>query len=217
MLVDASGNDFLEYDPAEMTIPQAYTLLLNCVSPRPIAFVSTLSADGISNLAPFSFFMAGGANPPSVAISPVSDRHGNAKHTLKNIEATGEYTINVVSYDIREMMNETSAEYPDGISEWDAVGFTAVKSSVVKPAIVKECTLSMEVKLFDIVRHGGKPLSANYVIGEVVRFHVDKRIVVDGAIDPTLVEYLGRMSGDWYVHATPKSMFALGRPTLIVK
>src|ERR1041384_3264035 len=106
----------------------AHRLLLHCVAPRPIAFTSTLSADGVPNLAPFSYFMAGGANPPSVVISPLTDRTGSPKHTLRNIQATGEYVINVVTYEIRERVNTASAEYPYGTSEWEQAGLTPAPS-----------------------------------------------------------------------------------------
>src|SRR3954451_20338761 len=106
---------FLGIDPAELTMADCHRLLLHCVAPRPIAFVSTLSADGVPNLAPFSYFMAGGANPPSVVISPLTDRDGNPKDTLRNIQTTGEFVINVVTWPIRDRMNVASAEYPAGV------------------------------------------------------------------------------------------------------
>ena len=156
---------------------EAYRTLLHCVAPRPIAFTSTLSADGRPNLAPFSYFMAGGANPCSVVISPTTTRTGEHKDTLKNIEATGEYVINVVTYSIRDKMNQTSAPYPFGVSEWEKAGFTAANSVIVKPARVLECPLALECKLFKVVPHGDGPLSANYVIGEVVCIHISNALL----------------------------------------
>ena len=206
------ADDRITIDPKDLTIPEVYGFLLQCVSPRPIAFVSTLSKEGVSNLAPFSYFMAGGANPPSIAISPVSDRNGKPKDTLVNIRETGEFTINIVTYGIREKMNQTSAEYPTGVSEWDMVGFTPLPSDVVKPPFVAESPLAMECRLFEIVNHGGLPLSANYVIGEVVRFHIAKSVMEDGKIDPLKVNYISRMGGDWYARANEESMFELSRP-----
>src|SRR5947208_17165389 len=105
-------SEFLAIDPSEMSLADAHRLLLHCVAPRPIAFVSTLSPDGLPNLAPFSYFMAGGANPPSVVVSPLTDRAGQPKDTLRNIEATGEYVINVVTYAMRERVSHPSAEFP---------------------------------------------------------------------------------------------------------
>src|SRR5207244_8153579 len=111
-------------DPAAMSRADAHRLLLHCVAPRPIAFTSTVSEEGVPNLAPFSYFMAGGANPPSVVISPLTDRDGNPKDTLRNIRATGEYVINVVTYAMRDRMNYASAEFPYGVNEWEEAGFT---------------------------------------------------------------------------------------------
>src|SRR5215510_3215527 len=106
-----------------MELADAHRLLLHCIAPRPIAFTSTLSADGKPNLAPFSYFMAGGANPPSVVISPLTRRDGEPKDTLRNIRETGEFTVSVVTYAMRERMNLASAEWPYGVNEWERAGF----------------------------------------------------------------------------------------------
>ncbi|HEY9621739.1 MAG TPA: flavin reductase family protein [Crinalium sp.] len=204
-------DDVLGLDPDALSPSDNYRLLSHCVSPRPIAFVSTRSPDGVPNLAPFSYFMAGGANPPSVAISPVT-RAGEPKDTLRNIQATGEYVINIVSYGIREPMNMASLELPYGTSEWDITGFTPAPTVKVKPARVAECLLAMECRLYQIVAHGEGSTSANYVIGEVVYFHVANQLMVDGDIDPIRVDYIARMGGNWYTRVTPQSMFELPRP-----
>ena len=210
-------SEFLGIDPSEMSIADAHRLLLHCVAPRPIAFTSTLSADGVPNLAPFSYFMAGGANPPSVVISPLTDRTGNPKDTLRNIQATGEYVINVVTYNLRDKMNFASAEFPFGVSEWEQAGFTPAPSIMVKPNRVLESPLSIECRLFQIVPHGDGPLSANYVIGEVVYFHVCKSIMPDGVLDATKVDYIARMGGDWYNRSDANSMFEMPRPPKVDK
>src|SRR5689334_12345142 len=131
-----SNDEFLSLDPAEMSTADAHRLLLHCVAPRPIAFTSTLSSDGVPNLAPFSYFMAGGANPPSVVISPLTDRNGEPKDTLRNIRATGEYVINVVTYAMRDKMNVASAEYPFGVPEWSIAVLTPAPCVKVKPSRV---------------------------------------------------------------------------------
>src|ERR1051325_8108259 len=122
------SSDSIGIDPVELDLVDAHRLLLHCVAPRPIAFTSTLSAEGVPNLAPLSYFMAAGANPPSVVISPLTDRNGQPKDTLRNIQATGEYVINVVTFEMREKMNYASAEFPFGVSEWEQAGFTAAPS-----------------------------------------------------------------------------------------
>jgi flavin reductase (DIM6/NTAB) family NADH-FMN oxidoreductase RutF len=157
--------------------------------------------------------MAGGANPCSVVISPTTTRTGEHKDTLKNIEATGEYVINVVTFSMREKMNQTSPAYPYGVSEWEKAGFSAEPSKIVKPARISESPLALECQLFQIVPHGTGPLSANYVIGEVVCIHVSNELFDEnGDIDPRRIDYISRLGGDWYGRVTEESMFELGRP-----
>lgn len=204
--------EFIFVDPAQVSAREAYALLLNCVAPRPIAFVSTMSPEGNFNLAPFSFFTAGGANPPSVVFSPTANRSGAPKDTLRNVQATGEYVINVVTYAMREGMNEASPEYPYGVSEWDKTGFTQAPSTHIRPPRVLESPLSMECKLFQVVPHGSGPLAASYVIGEVVGFHIAESLLDGPSIDPRRVEYIARMSGDWYARANAAGMFEMPRP-----
>jgi flavin reductase (DIM6/NTAB) family NADH-FMN oxidoreductase RutF len=204
--------EFVGFDPAEMSVPDAHRLLLHCVAPRPIALTSTLSPSGQPNLAPFSYFMAGGANPPSVVISPLTTRASEPKDTLRNIQATGEYVINVVTHEIRERVNQASAEYPYGVSEWEEAGLTPAPAARVRPARVLESPLAIECRLFQVVSHGRGPLAANYVIGEVVYFHVARRLLADGTLDARRVDYVSRMGADWYARALPEAMFELPRP-----
>jgi flavin reductase (DIM6/NTAB) family NADH-FMN oxidoreductase RutF len=208
---------FVGIDPAELSRQDAHRLLLHCVAPRPIAFVSTLSADGRPNLAPFSYFMAGGANPPSVVVSPLTDRTGQPKDTLRNIQATGEYVINVVTYAMRERMNHASAEFPYGVDEWEEAGFTPAPTVKVKPARVLDSPLAIECRLFQIVPHGEGSLAANYIIGEVVYFHVAQALMEGETLDARRVDYIARMGADWYARAHAETMFELPRPPRVEK
>lgn len=198
-----------------MPARDAYRLLIHCVAPRPIAFTSTLSPAGAPNLAPFSFFMGGGGNPCSVVISPVNNRDGEPNDTLRNIRATGEFVINVVTFEMRERMNQASANYPYGVSEWDEAGFTPASSVKVAPARVSESPLAMECRLFKIVPHGEGGLSANYVIGEVVYFHVRTDLIDNGEVHPERIDYIARMGADWYSRADADAMFEMPRPARI--
>jgi flavin reductase (DIM6/NTAB) family NADH-FMN oxidoreductase RutF len=207
-----SNEKFHGFDVAAIPWQDAYKLLIHCVAPRPIAFVSTLSRAGEPNLAPFSFFMGGGSNPPSVAFSPSTEAPGKLKDTLVNIKDTGEYTINVVSHNVINQVNQASFSYPHGVSEWEKSKLTMAPAKKVRPAHVAECLMAMECKLYQIVSHGDDVGSANYVIGEVVYFHIAKSIMKDGHIDPTLVDYVGRMGGRWYTRAIRDGMFELKRP-----
>ena len=207
-----SNSNFITFDTSQMSPVESYKLLVNCVAPRPIAFVSTMSPEGVFNLAPFSFFMAGGSNPPSLAFSPSNNRHNEPKHTLLNIEAMKEYVVNIATWDICEPMNATAAEFPYGVSEFEQSGLTPTPSLKVKPPRVLESPISMECRLFQIVTHGAGPASANYVIGEIVQFHIREDLFVEGKIDPSRVEYVGRLSGNWYSRTNAETMFELVRP-----
>jgi flavin reductase (DIM6/NTAB) family NADH-FMN oxidoreductase RutF len=204
--------------PEELSPGDCHRLLLHCVAPRPIAFVSTLSPSGRPNLAPFSYFMAGGANPPSVVVSPLTDRGGQPKDTLRNVEATGEFTVSVVTYGMRERVNHASAEFPYGVSEWEEAGFAPAASARVRPAYVAESPLAIECRLYRILPHGSGPLAANYVIGEVVYFHVAEPLLTEaGMVDAPRVDYIARMGGEWYARTKPECMFEMPRPPRIEK
>ncbi len=205
--------EHLALDPADPNPDfDPYDVLIHAVAPRPIAFVSSLSADGRPNLAPFSFFMGGGANPPSVCFSPNTKDDLAPKDTLRNIDATGEYVIHIVNHAMGPGMAATSKPLPYGESEWPLSRFTPVPSLKVKPPRVAEAPFAMECRLHQIVNHGGGADSANYVIGEVVMFHVARELIVDGRIDPQRVDYLARLGGAWYLRAVPESLFTMQRP-----
>lgn len=190
----------------------AYGVLTATVAPRPIAFVSTLSAAGTPNLAPFSFFMVGGANPPSLMFSPVLGPNGEAKDSLRNVEETGEFVINTVHRSMAEGMNAASLTLPPHESEWDLAGFTPIPSHRVRPARVAESLIQFECRLFQIVEHGDGPTSARYVIGEVVLAHLApelwdlERSRALGAL------LLARMGGAEYMDMQSREPFTLQRP-----
>jgi flavin reductase (DIM6/NTAB) family NADH-FMN oxidoreductase RutF len=205
---------FREYDAATADPAEIYSLLVGCVVPRPIAFVSSLSAAGGANLAPFSFFNAGGAHPPSLVFSPVTSGAGRDKDTLNNIRATREYVVHIAPWSLREKMNQSSADYAPEVDEFVEAGFTKVASKRVKPWRVAECPVAMECRLFQIVEHGSGPLRANYVIGEIVYMHLQESLFVNGRIDPVILDPIGRLGGPLYTHVTKESVFNLPRPTL---
>jgi flavin reductase (DIM6/NTAB) family NADH-FMN oxidoreductase RutF len=201
-------------DPAELAPADVYALLVGCVVPRPIAFVSSLSADGIANLAPFSFFNAGGAHPPSVVFSPVTSGASRDKDTLHNVRATREYVVHISPWPLRERMNQASADYPPEVDEFEAAGFTKVKSVRVRPWRAGECPIAMECRLHQIVEHGEGPLHANYVIGEVVYFHIDEALLNGLRVDSGAIDAIGRLGGPNYTRVTRESIFSLPRPTM---
>jgi flavin reductase (DIM6/NTAB) family NADH-FMN oxidoreductase RutF len=198
-------------DPREAGFQNVYKLLIGAVVPRPIAFVSTLSREGVRNLAPFSFFTAVSANPPVICVCPVR-RPGAApyKDTLSNILATGEFVVNVVSEEFASMMNATSAEFPPEVDEFAASGLTPVPSDLVRPPRVAESHVQMECKLYLTIEIGELPGSGSLVLGEVVRFHVDDAYFDDFKIDPDKLRPIGRMGGSTYTRTTDR--FDMARP-----
>jgi len=185
--------------------------LLSCVLPRPIAFVSTLSADGVHNLAPFSFFNAVGSNPPAVIFSPSTRADGTQKDTINNLRQVPEMVVQVVPHAIAEAMNQASAQYAPEVSEFQAAGFTPIPSRYIRPMRVAESPVQMECRLLRIVPVGDGPLSGNVCIGEVLCFHVaDGFLTGDETVDIEKIDLIGRMGGDWY--STIRDRFELSKP-----
>lgn len=198
-------------NPSEHDVRNVYKLMVGVIVPRPIAFVSTISLKGIRNLAPFSFFTGISANPPTVCFSPmIRSSDGNRKDTLNNIEATGEFVINVVSEQIAVPMNICSIEFPPDVDEFRESGLTPVESDLVKPPRVKESLVNMECKLVQVVHVSPKPLGGSLVIGEILRFHIRDDLFNDYRIDPDKLHPIGRMAGSTYIRTTDR--FDLIRP-----
>ena len=199
-------------DPKAIPPADAYALLTGCVVPRPIAFVSSLSKAGVANLAPFSFFNAGGAHPCSLIFSPVTSGAGRDKDTLHNVRETGEYVVHIAPWPVRERMNQASADYAPDVDEFVEAGFTKAPSVHVKPWRAAECPIAMECRLFRIVEHGSGPFHANYVIGEVVLFHIAEAVLTNGRVDAAKLDAIGRLGGPNYTHVTRESIFGMPRP-----
>ena len=204
-----------EFDLSQLSLPERYQLLTRVVAPRPIALVSTLDRDGRGNLAPFSYFMLGGSNPPSCIICPVNNREAKPKDTLRNVEQTGEYVINVCTRvgDFADRMNQCSYDYPPERDELEASGLTRMPSQRVAPPRVAESPIHLECRLHRLVRHGDGPLSSNYIIGEALCVHIDDAVLDPAGPDARKLDLIGRLGADWYVHVSPESLFELKRPT----
>jgi flavin reductase (DIM6/NTAB) family NADH-FMN oxidoreductase RutF len=203
----------IELDAGKLTPREVFGLLTSIVAPRPIAFVSTLSADGKANLSPFSYFNLGGANPPSVVFSVTNNREGKEKDTLLNVRETREYVVNAVTFAMAEPMNVTSAAYPRGVSEWEMAGFHPEPSVRVRPARVVESPVSLECKLFCIVPHGTGPLACHYVIGEVVHMRIRDEVLTEGVLDPLKMDLIGRMGAAYYCRTGIEALFTMERPS----
>jgi flavin reductase (DIM6/NTAB) family NADH-FMN oxidoreductase RutF len=197
-------------DPCTAGPGEIDRLLVFAIVPRPIAFVSTLSADGVPNLAPFSFFTAVSANPPVICFSPMIRRDGSQKDTLRNIEATGEFVVNIVSEEFKEQMNLCAPEYPPEANEFSISRLTPLASDLVKPPRVAESHVHMECRLVQVVHVSTRPGGGSLVLGEVVRFHIDDAVLTGDLIDPDKLNAIGRMGGPTYVRTTDR--FEMKRP-----
>jgi len=198
-------------DPKTIPAPIAYQILTGAVIPRPIGFISSVSTEGVVNLAPFSFFNAICGEPPMVMFCPMNRRP--PKDTLLNVTATREFVANIVSREIAEAMNLTAADYAFEINEFDVSGLTPMPSQIVKPPYVKESPVSMECKAVHIIELSDKPWGGTIIIGEVVLFHVrDSIIDKDLFIDPDKLDPIARMGGPSY--STIKDRFDMIRPVL---
>jgi flavin reductase (DIM6/NTAB) family NADH-FMN oxidoreductase RutF len=199
-------------DPSTRDPFDVYRLLAGSILPRPIAFVSTIGAGGVLNLAPFSFFTVASSNPPILAFCPmVRGGERPKKDTLVNIEATGEFVVNIVSEDFASQMNTTAGEYPPDVDEFHLSGLTPIPSDIVKVPRVKESRVNMECKLHQLIPVSDKFLGGTIVLGEVVRFHVLDSMVNDILeVDADQLNAIGRMGGP--VYSRTKDRFEMIRP-----
>jgi flavin reductase (DIM6/NTAB) family NADH-FMN oxidoreductase RutF len=202
------------FDPKSLSVQALHGFLLSSVGPRPIALASTINNEGVPNLAPFSFFNVFSANPPIMIFSPA--RRGtdsSTKHTYENAKQVNEAVINIVDYNMVHQMVLTSANFPEGVSEFEKAGFTPIASEVVKPMRVKESPVQFECKIIRIIELGDGPASGNLIFAEVVRFHVQENILSDiGKIDPEKIELVGRAGGNFYSRAFGDALFEITRP-----
>jgi len=204
----------LTIDPKEVPTAKLHGYLLGAVGPRPIAFASTVDADGNSNLSPFSFFNVFSANPPIAIFSPARRvRNNTTKHTLENAKATKEVVINVVSHQIVQQMSLSSTEYGDGVDEFEKSGLTKLPSEAVKPFRVAESPVQLECIVNDVVELGQEGGAGNLIISEVVRVHINESILDEnGQIDQHKIDLVGRLGGNWYVRASGDALFEVAKP-----
>lgn len=201
-------------DPSQTTVPQLHPILLGAVSPRPIAFVSTIDEQGRPNLAPYSFFNVFSTNPPVAIFSPARrGRDNTTKHTLENAKKVAECVINIVNYSMVEKMSLASTEYAEGVNEFVKAGLTAVASEAVRPFRVQESPVQLECKILEIKELGNQGGAGNLIICEIVRIHIDPHVLdSDGKIDPRKMDQVARMGGHWYTRAV-NGLFQLPQPT----
>lgn len=201
----------MKIDVATRSSREIYEFLVRIVTPRPIAWVTTLDSQNQVNLAPFSFYNVFGSNPPVVVFSPNLKRDGSIKDTLANVRTTGEFVVNSAVAELAEQMNLTAKELPPGQSEAELAGLELIPSTIVRPPRVARSPVQMECKVLQILPIGSGAGASNLVIGEVIVIHVaDAVLNPQGQIDPRKLQTIGRLGGEDYCKTL--DIFALKRP-----
>ena len=203
----AHPRDKRRFTVAELSGADPYKLTTGLIVPRPIGWIGSISAAGTPNLAPYSFFNAVSGLPPTFVFAP---GRGGRKDTLANVREVGEFTINIVTAEVVEAMNATSASFPADVDEFEAAGLTAVASTSVRPAMVGECKANIECVVTQIIDVGHPEAGNALVIGEAVEFHIADEVLDGTRIDQAALRAVGRHAGNQYSNAT--DLFEIIRP-----
>ncbi len=206
--------EYLTIDPADLENQQLHGYLLASVAPRPIAFVSTISAEGKVNLSPFSYFNVFSSNPPVMIFSPArSGRDNSTKHTYDNVKEVAEAVVNIVNYPIVEKMSLASTAYEKGVNEFTKAGLTEMASDLVKPPRVEEAPVAFECVVDQVIELGKEGGAGNLVICTVKKIHIQKDYLrIDNTIDSTKLDLVGRMGESWYCRASGEALFEIPKP-----
>jgi flavin reductase (DIM6/NTAB) family NADH-FMN oxidoreductase RutF len=203
----------MKIDPAGLNYKDMHDVMMGCIMPRPIAFVSTISENGIYNLAPYSCVSPVSNQPPLVGISIGTFRDGRKKDTLINIQSSKEFVINIVTEDLGDAMNKTSTDWPIDVDEFKEVGLTAVKADLVKAPMVAESPINMECRLRQIVDAGDATRPTDFVIGQVLCVHINDEFFIDSEIQVQKLKVIGRMGGEFYCRT--RDIFEMKRPYIL--
>ncbi len=201
----------MKINPANLDMRAKHHLIMSAIVPRPIAWVSTIGEDGVYNIAPFSNFAAIGLDPTLVCVYTTWKRGGRKKDTLRNIEFSNDFVVNVVTETLAEAMNQTCIEYPSDVDEFKEAGLTPAKSDLVTAPMVAESPVNMECKMTQILEFGQVPTGGQLIIGEVVLVHVKDELWAGDYIDQSKLKAIGRLGGqNQYCRTT--DMFIMDRP-----
>jgi flavin reductase (DIM6/NTAB) family NADH-FMN oxidoreductase RutF len=200
----------MDFKTAELTPQQNYRLLNGGVTPRPIAWISTRSAEGIDNLAPYSFFTVASCNPPVLLYTQVTQRNGNDKDTLVNLKQTGECVVNIVSSDLMLKANMTSAALEGDISEFEHAEVQQCKSALVSVSSVKESPVRYECTLREIRTISELPTGGTIVLLDVKSIYVRDDLFLNDAINQHQIDSVGKLGGDAF--AVKPAIKELKRP-----
>ena len=199
--------------PQDIPTAKLHGYLLGAVSPRPVAFASTIDLEGNINLSPFSFFNVFSARPPILIFSPARrGRDNTTKHSYENVLEVPEVVINIVSFEMIQQVSLASTEYAKDINEFKKAGFNELASDIVKPPRVAEAPVQLECKVIEVVPLGKEGGAGNLVICEVVKLHIKEDILDEnGVIDPHKIDTIARLGGNWYTRAKT-GLFQVPKP-----
>ena len=206
--------NFKTIDPQDLTTGEVHKILLNAVTPRPIALASTIDKNGNVNLSPFSYFNVFSAAPPILVFSPANRVTDNSrKDTLENILETKEVVINLVDFSLVEPTSLSSVYYERGIDEFLKSGLTKIISKKVLPPRVLESPISFECKVNEVISLGNNGGAGNLIISEIVMIHINKQLLTQkGDIDPLKLNLVARMGGNYYLNVKSENLFEIQKP-----
>ncbi|MCP1373771.1 flavin reductase family protein [Dyella lutea] len=201
----------MQLDLASLSAEEAYRWLTATVTPRPIAWVSSVSAAGVTNLAPFSFFQVICDQPPTLMVNVGLNPGGRLKDTLVNARETGQLVIHLVNAAMAPAMNESAATLPPEVSEIEVCGLeTAPGIRVAVPRLLR-APVAFECEVAEIIPYPDESPRHFLIFARVLLAHIDDAVMADGRhVDPGKLDLVGRMGGVWY--ATTRDRFAMKRP-----
>ncbi len=193
---------------------EVYRYLSNAVTPRPIAFVSTIDKNGNKNLSPFSFFNVFSVNPPILVFSPVRRvRNNTSKDTLENIKEVNECVVSLVSEEIAQQVSLSSCDFEANVNEFEKAGFTELKSELIRPSRIKESPVNFECKVNDVIELGTEGGAGSLVLCEVLKIHIDKKVIDEkDELDPLKLNLVSRYGKNWYGKTTKESLYEIVKP-----
>jgi flavin reductase (DIM6/NTAB) family NADH-FMN oxidoreductase RutF len=199
----------MEIPADSLSAREAYALLISSIVPRPVAWISTRSEQGILNLAPFSFFMGVGSQPPLLAVS-VGHRKGNPKDTTDNIRQTSQFVVNICTRSLADKMVVTSAEVSPDVDEFQLAQLTPCDSVAVRAPGVAESPIRLECQLHSIIEPTPNPV--HLILGQILHFHIDDQIMTGSLPDPRKLDPIARLGNAFY--ASLGDIFEIARPSL---
>lgn len=199
----------LEIRPDDLDRRARYALLTSALIPRPIAWISTISAAGVRNLAPFSFFGGISSTPPLVGIS-IGRRKGSKKDSWRNLEETGEAVVHIPTEELAESMVLSSGDFPEEVDEFEVTGLETIASTLVRPPRLAKAPVAMEARTERIIELGDAADANLFAVARILLFHIREDLLVDGRIAPERLRAVGRLGGQSYVRLT--EIFDIPRP-----